>query len=206
MQKPAFGLVLMLVLSSCASTRSGRLFLDSTTHRDNPPDWVDRTRTVWEKDGKIYLKATHTVRGDERVNGCFDLARLDSKERILSEIANDVKGSLDNAQQSISESAEVVLGKVRSGQFDGRLSGLRFGEEYYERYKIGEQERIDCHVLGEIRETDYNAVKKSILERVVAVDPRLKEAITRKQIDFFSSKPGDGPVESAPVREPANDN
>lgn len=197
-----FGLTLLL--ASCATTRSGRVFLDSTTHRDNPPDWVDRTRTVWEKDGRIYLKASHTVRGDERVNGCFDLARLDSKERILSEIANDVKGSLDNAQQSISESAEVVLGKVRSGQFDGRLSGLRFSEEYYERYRIGEQERVDCHVLGEIRETDYNAVKKSILERVVAVDPRLKEAITKKQIDFFSTRPGQD-SEPAP-RETASEN
>ena len=127
----------------------------------------------------------HNVRGDERVNGCYDLVKLDVKEAMLSEIANNVKGSIDNAQQSISENAEVILGKVRSGEFDGQISGLRFTDEYYERYAIGGVERIDCHIIAEMKQADYERVKRSVIDKVVAVDPRLKEAVTKKQINFF---------------------
>jgi hypothetical protein len=162
-----------------------RQFVDSTTHSDAPPDWVKTTKLAWEQNGKILLRSSYTVNGNDRLNGCFDLARMDSKEALLSEIANDVKGSLDNAQQSISENAEIVLGKVRSGEFSGRIIGLRFTDQYFERYLIGEVERIDCHVLGEVKQSDYNQIKRSVVQGIAAVDPRLREAISRKQIDFF---------------------
>ena len=204
MNKFAIGIFVLAVaiFQGCAGTHPrGRQFIDSSLHEDSPPDWVRSLRQTWEKDGKVLVKTTHTVKGDERVNGCFDLAKLDAKENLLSEIANDVKGSIDNAQQSISENAEVVLGKVRSGEFEGKVTGLRFSEQYYERYSIGETERIDCHTLGELSKTDYDQIKRAVINKVVAVDPRLKEAITKKQIDFFDRKPaGDavGAVAPAP--------
>jgi hypothetical protein len=180
------------LFSSCASTsaRMGRVFLDSSTHSDDPPDWARDTKLVWERDGKIILRGSHTVRGDERVNGCYDLVKLDVKETILTEIATTLKGSLDNAQQSMSENAEVVLGKVRSGEYDGQLVGLRFTEEYFERYAVSGVERVDCHILGEIKQADYDRVKRAVVDKVVAVDPRLKEAITQKQVDFFDKSKG----------------
>jgi len=182
---PWFASCLFLaVLGGCATSAS-RVFLDSTTHSDSPPSWAEGTQMVWEDGDTIHLKASHTVRGDERVNGCFDLARLDAKEQLITEIATDVRGSLDSAQQSISENAELVLGKVRSGAYDGRITGLRFAEEYYERYRVGATERVDCHVLGAIGRADYAQVKRNVVERIVAADPRLKEAVTQKQIDFF---------------------
>lgn len=141
-----------------------------------------------EKDKKYFIRSSHTVRGDERVNGCYDLARLDAKELLLSELANEVRGRIDNAQQSISENAEAILGKVRSGEFEGRITGLRFTEQYFERYLVGGMERIDCHVLGAINENDYNQVKRNVVHKIADVDPRLKQAITRGQIDFFTKK------------------
>lgn len=175
--------------------KSGRTFVDSTTHSDDPPKWARSLKKTWEDDGKVMIRATHTIRGDERVNGCYDLAKLDGKEAILSEIATDIRGSLDNAQTSLSENAETVLGKVRTGEYAGRLVGLRFTEEYFERYRIVETERIDCHVLGEMKLSDYNMVKKAVVDRVAAVDARVKEAITTKQVDFFR-KPASNESES----------
>ncbi len=181
-------LIVILSFVACASLDlQKRRFLDSTSHDDSPPDWVKEAKITWESKEKVFIRATHSVKGNERINGCFDLAKLDSKENILSEISNEVKGSIDNAQQSISEDAEVVLGKVRASEFHGRILGLRFTDQYFERYLIGEIERIDCHTLSEIKRTDYDRIKKEVIDRVVAADPKIKEAITKKQIEFFGS-------------------
>ncbi|MBC7690963.1 MAG: hypothetical protein H7222_04290 [Methylotenera sp.] len=176
-----------LLQTGCASIPKGerRVFLDSSTHENAPPDWVKSTRITWESEGKIHLRSLHSVRGDERVNGCFDLARLDSKETLLSEIADDVKGTLDNAQTSISESAQTVLGKARTSEYKGKLTGIRVMEQYFERYKIADSERVDCYVLTQVAPGDYDRIKRSILEQVTLADPRIKEAITKKHIDFF---------------------
>lgn len=181
-------LFIALFTAGCASVSTERrVFLDSTTHTDSPPSWVNGTKVVWEEKDKVFVRATHTVRGNERVNGCFDLARLDSKETILSEIVNDVRGTLDTAQESISEDAELVLGKARTSEFKGRISGLRFSEQYYDRYLVGESERIDCHVLGEITQADHSRLKRELIHQIAATDPRIKEAISQKQIQFFGS-------------------
>ena len=178
--------VASLLFTACSSMDiQKRRFLDSTSHLDSPPEWVNSTKATWENKEKVFIRSSYSVKGNERVNGCYDLAKLDSKEALLSEISNDVKGSLDNAQQSISEDAEVVLGKVRTGEFGGRVMGMRFSEQYFERYLVGQVERVDCHVLAEIKAGDYNRIKREIVDKIVSVDPRLKEAITKKQVDFF---------------------
>lgn len=183
--------VVFAVIVGCSSTPPGqeRVWMDSTTHKDNPPAWAKGLKLIWEDDGKVFIRATQTVRGDERVNGCYDLAKLDAKEALLTELASEVRGSLDNAQQSINENAEVVLGKVRTGEYQGRITGLRHGEQYFERYKIGETERVDCHVLSEMSRADYDKVKQSVLNQLQKVDARLREAITKKQINFFDKAP-----------------
>ncbi|NBW98107.1 hypothetical protein EBR03_00905 [bacterium] len=181
--------ILTLSLSACSSLKvPQRVFLDSTLKKDSPPEWVNQVKVSWEDKDKVFMRSSYTARGNERVAGCFDLARLDAKEKVLSEVNNDVRGSLDNAQQSISENAEAVLGKVRTASFEGKVRGLRFSEEYFERYLIGETERLNCHVLGEMKLSDYNDLKRAVVDELSRVDARLKEAITKKQIDFFESK------------------
>lgn len=181
--------LMVLGLSACTSLKTPqRVFLDSTLKKDSPPDWVNQVKVSWEEKEKVFLRASFTARGNERVAGCFDLARLDAKEKLLSEVNNDVRGSLDNAQQSISENAEAVLGKVRTASFEGKVRGLRFSEEYFERYLIGDTERLDCHVLGEMRLSDYNNLKRAVVDELAQVDSRVKEAITKKQINFFEPK------------------
>lgn len=187
--KNILALLCLAVLAACSSSSKKDLRITIDTSASSKPDWVENQKSIWETGGKVFLKNTHTISGTERVNGCYDLAKLDTKETLLSEISNDVRGSIQHAQQSISESAEVVLGKVRTSEFEGKISGLRFTESYFERYRIGDTERIDCHVLAEMTMDNYNQTKRSVVNKVVAVDPKLKEAITKKQIDFFSRTP-----------------
>lgn len=172
-----------LVVQGCV-TSGAKTVLDSSPSK---PSWVDDAKLVWEDDGKVFFKAMHSIKGAERLNGCYTLGQLDAKENLLSEIANEVKGSIDAAETSLDENAEVVLGKVRSAEFAGKVQGLRFSEQYFERYTVADTERIDCYVLGEIKQADYTKTKQSVINKVAAADPRIKEAITQKQIDFFSS-------------------
>lgn len=186
--KRFFGYILSVTfLTHCASMvdTQQRKFLDSTHHSDTPPTWVDADKIRWEEGEQIFFKSSHSVRGNERVNGCYDLARLDTKEKVLSEIENDIKGRIDNVSQGLSEAAEVALGKVRSERYSGNAAGIRFTDQYFERYFVAQTERVDCHVLGHISKADYQMLARNVATRVIQVDPRLKEAITQAQINVI---------------------
>ena len=173
---------------SCSTyTVKSKVILDQST--PSKPKWASSSKIAWEKKGVIYLRATHTVQGNERANGCIDLAKLDAKENLISEIQNEVRGALDNAQQSISEDAEVILGKSRSAEFSGKISGLRFIESYWEKYQIGQiDQKLTCHVLAQMKMRDYTETKKAVVNKVIKADPKLRHIIAKKQIDFFKNK------------------
>ena len=174
-----------LIVTSCSSTGPKKIILDQSS--DDKPSWTNSSKMAWKDGDHIYLKAIHTIKGNERANGCIDLAKLDTKENLISEIKNEIKGSIDNAQQSINVDAEVVIGKVRSSKFEGAISGLRFTDSYWEKYQIGSEEQvITCQVLSKIEEKDYIKMKKAILSNVISIEPRIKEAITKKQVRFFN--------------------
>ena len=180
--------MLALFLASCSTIpRKSKVILDSSS--SIKPKWTNSSKTGWEEKGRVYLKATHTVQGNERANGCIDLAKLDAKEDLISEIQNEIRGSLDNAQESISEDAEVILGKARSAEFSGKISGLRFVESYWEKYQIGRRDqKLTCHVLAQIKMRDYMQTKRAVVNKVMKADPKLREAVTKKQINFFNPR------------------
>lgn len=178
-------IIMSMLLVNCSNLTPRRIFLDSSLHKDAAPSWTTRLDTSWKNGNNLVFKTTYAVRGDERVNGCYDMAKLDLSEKVLTEIVQDVRGSIDNAFQSISEEAEIILGKVRTGEFEGRITGLKVRELYFERYLTDMVERIDCHVLAEISVTDYHKTKQNVLYKVIQVDPKLREAITAKQVQFF---------------------
>ncbi len=184
--------VSLVVLAGCSSIPKKKI-LDASS--DSKPSWTESNKLIWEDGDAVVLRATHTVRGNERANGCVDLAKLDAKENLISEIKNNIKGSIDNAQQSIDESAEIIIGKVRTADFEGSISGLRFEEDFWQKYSTeGQEPKTQCYVLGKIKKEDYLATKRAVVNKIAAVDPRLKAAITKKQIDFFASQK---PVEMA---------
>lgn len=178
-----FSLVFTFI-TACSSTGPKKVVLDQSSKKK--PSWAESSKLSWKKKNHIFFKSAHTIRADERANGCIDLAKLDTKENLISEVKDEIKGSIDNAQQSISVDAEVVLGKVRSSGFEGAISGLRFTESYWEKYELSNGEAATtCYVLSQIEEKDYIKMKKNVLKRVIALEPRIKEAINKKQINFF---------------------
>ncbi|MGK5086012.1 hypothetical protein WDW86_00495 [Bdellovibrionota bacterium FG-2] len=184
------GVLLTTVFLGCSSTGLKREWLDNSLHKENDvPSFVRNSKTFWQDGDKYLFKTSQQVRGDERVNGCFDLAKLQTKENLVSEIKNDIKGTIDNAQTTLQESGETVLGKVRTAEFGGTLTGLRFTEEFYERFRAEQTERVECYVLSEISLAAYNTTKQGILNKIIAVDMRIKEAITTKQVEFFKAAP-----------------
>jgi hypothetical protein len=184
-------IIATVTLSACSSTGVKRVVVDSSPDKR---DWVGMSRLSFEKDDRIYFRSKQTVLGNQRVNGCYTLAGHDSREAMLRSIVDDMKGATDEAQTDLSESAELILGKVRSGKWEGRIYGFKDDEQYFERYQIrdastGEKtERIDCYTLSYVSKADYNRTKQEIVNKVVAVDPRIREAITRKQVNFFSNE------------------
>ncbi len=171
------------LLSSCASsgTRS-RVVIDASGAR---PDWVDSSRVRTEADDRVRIRGRHTVRGNERVSACLELAILDAQSELMRGIASDFRVRIEEATQGVSEAAEQVLSQTRVSESRGQLRGFRRSEEYTERYLAGDQERIDCYVLAELSSADFASLKRSLGERVIAADPRVKEAILQNQVDFL---------------------
>ena len=149
--------------------------------------WASGSKITWSEGDQVFFRSQYTVRGDERVSGCYQLARLDANTTLLREIAEDIRGQIDSAQQSISENAETILNQSVTSDFAGKVSGLRFLEQYHERYNVSSTERIDCYILSNIKRSDYESIRRSVLQKVTEADPGLKAALIKKQIDFFSS-------------------
>ncbi len=174
----------VLGLNACSS--GGEIKKVVIDESEQKPAWVGNSRTAWEESGKIYLKSSQQIRGNERLSGCYDLARMNAKTLLISEIQESIKGVLDTNEASLSENAEIVLSKSRSSEFSAAVAGVRFSAEYFARYRIDDEERIDCHVLSEISKQDHTRLKRMVLSKVVEADPKVKEQIQKKHLDFFN--------------------
>ena len=76
----------------------------------------------------------------------------------------------------------------------GKVSGLRFTESYWEKYQIGQiDQKLTCHVLAQMKMRDYNKTKRAVVNKVMKIDPRLREAVAKKQVDFFKRQPSSNP-------------
>ncbi len=185
MKNCTFALVLGLALAGCTGP-SKKVVADSSGSR---PNWADTTRITWSEGDQIFFKQEYSVRGDERLNGCYQLAKLEAKESLVREIAEELKGQIDNAQQSLSESAELILSQVRSSEYGGKVTGMRFLEQYHERGTVSGTERLDCFVLAAVKKSDYEQIKRQILFKVSEADPDVKRAIKERSVKFFTDQP-----------------
>lgn len=178
-------------LSACSTMEPKKVIIDKSPFEK--PDWVESPKLTWSDDGRIYFKSSQTIRGNQRLNGCYTLAANQNREQALREMAEEMKGATDEAQTDLNENAELILNKVRSGKWEGRIYGLRDEEHYFERYQFVTEateesvERIDCYAVSSMKISDYNRTKNDVVNKVKAVDPKLREAIAKKTVDFFKS-------------------
>lgn len=161
-------------------------------HSPKKPDWVMDSITSKEEGEHFIMFSKETVRGDQRLNGCYELASFEAKNKMVREIGEEIKGAIDQAIPDISESTDAILSRVSSGKWEGKVYGMSVEEEYFERYRLFDyneadsyKERIDCYVKMKISKKDLNRMKVSLVDELKKVDPRIQEAITKKQIDFF---------------------
>lgn len=178
-------IVVFLITACSTSKMANRVVLDESPNR---PDWINQSKLMWIDDEKIFIKTTQQIRGNERLSACYDVAKMSTKASLVSEIQETIKGIMDTHEATMNENAELVLNKSRSSEYAGVVHGLRFTEDYFVRYQIGSNERIDCSVLGEISQNDYDKIKRAIVDKVQAADPRIKEQIIQKHINFYSKK------------------
>jgi len=175
-----------VILSACASLTDKKFILDTS---GPTPSWVKDSKVVWQDGSKTFIKSQYTVNGTERVNGCYTLAKLGLEETLATEILAEVKGTIDASEVSLSNDSGIILAKSRSSEYQGSIKGLRVKEQYDERYRVGSNlEKQRCYVLASIDKQDYLRTKQSIVNKISEAAPEIKEAIIKKQLNFFNTK------------------
>ncbi|MGO9145876.1 MAG: hypothetical protein ACLQDF_05860 [Desulfomonilia bacterium] len=179
---------MLIIVAGCSHTvTTKKNLIDSSGSR---PSWVSSQKTSWEEGDAIYFKSKVSLKGKERENAGYIIAGNDNRENLLRSISDQIKGATDEAQMSLDENSEIVLGKVRSGRWEGTIYGLINTEQYNERFEYcrGSEctQRLDCYILSSISRADYNKTKDGILNQIIAIDPKIKGSIIRKQAAFFA--------------------
>lgn len=179
------------LLPACASTPNTsqlqRAVIDNSARGGEMPRWIGESKVSWEEDNRIYFKALFSVKGSQRLNGCFDLVRLEQSETVLENIKHEIKGEIALANEGIAEEADPLITKSISKSFNGTIKGLRAVEQAYERYLVNNAERIDCYLLSSMSKQDYNALKNNAFEQLISVNDEVARVVRKRQSDFFKS-------------------
>jgi hypothetical protein len=138
-----------------------------------------------EKEESLLLKGTQTVRGDQRVNACYDFAKMDAKENLISEIQATIRGEINQVSEGTTEIDQIALNKMLQQTVEGSIRGLRLTETAFERYEIKSVERIDCFVLMTLKKSDYQKMKNTLASQVKALSPELSNALLNRSVNFF---------------------
>lgn len=188
--KKEFFVICVLGLAGCGSAphnglKQGRFVLDNSSRGGELPTWVTSGQVAWEQGDSMFFKSTYTVSANQRVNGCYDLAKLELKESLLSELSQDIKGELNLGSEGISEGLDPLVTKSIRTNIEGTVKGLRMREQLYERYVVADVERVDCYVQALMAKTDYNKLKNSVLKQMASVSEDVAVAMRKRQQNFF---------------------
>ena len=209
---------LLMGCASSGSKASGHLVdrrvIETSYQQDQQPAWLRDSRTSWDEGEQHVIRSSYTLSGNRRVNGCFDLAKTEGKEALVSEVANDIKGELVRASQGTDENVDEGITKTWIEKYQGDTRGLRFTEQAYERSVTNDVERIECFVLGRIKNSDYAQIRARILSNVVRSDDRIKKMLVDRQASMLepeNRKPASvtstpAPVVAQPVIVPTTEN
>ena len=153
----------------------------------------------------MLIKSSQTMRGDQRLGSCFDLARMDLKSSLVTEITTQVKGELNVASEGTAEAGDLLVTKSVREEFEGQVRGLKSKEEYFDRYFIGDTESIDFFVLGAISKSDYERLKSSLVQKLSNGNGPVAEALRKRQAEFFKSSALAGAKRTVTNPDPAGD-
>lgn len=181
--------LVLIGISGCSTNskiaEKRRQVIDNTYHGENLPEWTRDGKSSWDDGKNVVFKAEHTIRGDQRVNACFDLAKMDLKENVVTEISANIKGEINLASEGISEASETALTKSFTQQIEVNISGLKHKEQLFERYLNGDTERVDCFVMATMTHHDYEMLKTNVLQKAARSNSELAEILRKRQSEFF---------------------
>ncbi|AZZ37460.1 hypothetical protein CIK05_11870 [Bdellovibrio sp. qaytius] len=185
--------LLIVSLMGCTSNPAAKtegvdykkVVIDSSNMDQPKPEWVAQNKLGWEDSGKLKLKGTYTVLGNQRLNACYELAKVEAKKAMITGIQEEIKGYLDSGSTGMSEDDQIIFTESVTAKYKGKIQGLKSTENYFERFVLNHNERVDCFVLMEIDKSDYFKLRTSILSKATELVPELQKAITNRQIEFF---------------------
>jgi len=161
--------------------------IETSYRSDREPTWLHDSRLSWEDGDTRMIRASYVALGSKRINGCYDLARAEAKELLLVEVSNDIRGELVRASQGLDETIDDGLTKSWIEQYKGDTRGFRFSEAAYERFLVNDVERIECFVLGRIRNSDYNAIRNRVMSIAANSNDRIRQAMEERQARLLMS-------------------
>ncbi|MGZ3769333.1 MAG: hypothetical protein ACXVCP_08395 [Bdellovibrio sp.] len=165
-----------------------KIVLDNALSGEKLPQWTRDGKVSWEDGKEHFIRAQYTIRGDQRVNACYDLAKMELKENLITEISSEIKGEINAATEGVAESADPGFNKSFRQSMDATIRGLRIKEQLFERYVINDTERVDCFVLAMIPHGEYQNLKNNILTKMASTSPEIAEALKKRQVKFFASE------------------
>ena len=184
----------VLIFAGCANTpvssKNTKIIIEQS-YSGSKPEWIAKDLISWSDDQLVYFKTSYTIRGDQRVNGCYELAKLLINETLVGEIKSEVKAESNLANEGISEGNDVLLTKSITHTSEGIVKGLRSIAQAYERSLTNEIERVECFVLTQIPKSEYAALKSQSINNLLSVKREVAEAVRKRQSEFFNNSQKD---------------
>ncbi len=169
-----------------------RTVIDNSMRGAQLPAWVYGAESAWEEGDRYNFRSNYTINANQRINGCYDLAKLELTESLLSELRQDILGEVSLANEGISESMDPLITKSIRKAIVGNVKGLRIKSQVYERYLVNDVERVDCFVRGEMSRSDYTSLRQSVSRDVASVSDEVGMVVRKRQADFFRDKKSPG--------------
>lgn len=149
------------------------------------PEWALKSVMSWKEEMNHFYKSQYTIQENQRVNACYDLAKMELRENIMTELSSEIKGEIVLALKGSKINYNELMTKTMIQSFEGRLQGLKIQEQFHERYLIREREQVDCFVKASIDKESYRKLKNELLNQMAEESGELKKAIENRQVGII---------------------
>lgn len=181
---------LFLSLASCTTgtkSVSEKITLEKSTGKNDLPDWTEKPQNSWSMDDTYFFKSSYSVRGDQRVNACYDLAKAEARENILTEFKSFFSSEINGYTQGLNETDAQELNKMFVTSVKSHLYGLKLSESVHERYIIQNSEKIQCHVLLTMNKESLLKNIQTALSNGTKINGEVAKQMKDRAVKFFDS-------------------
>lgn len=181
-------LLLNLIIVGCSTSNiklNSKVVLERSTGDESLPEWTMKSRNSWSDENNYYFKTSYIIKGSQRVNACYDFAKSEAKENITNEFKSSFSSETNGYTEGLEETDTQKLNKMFISSIKTTLYGLKLSESAFERYKILDDEKIQCHTLHVVTKDNFIKNLKLALSNQKEIDPELNEKILGRARSFF---------------------